>query len=57
MSTVAWLHASEDETQLVSGGEDGNIIFWDLLSEEHLTMLLSPYSENQHITTLSRKSN
>ena len=49
LSTVSWLHASEDETQLVSGGEDGQIIFWDLLSEEHLTMYSILNEENQLI--------
>jgi hypothetical protein len=30
---VAWIALSEDEVRMVSGGFDGNIIIWDMLSE------------------------
>lgn len=42
-STVASIALSEDEVRMISGGFDGHIIIWDMLSEEHQIMYCSSF--------------
>lgn len=51
-STVASIALSEDEVRMVSGGFDGHIIIWDMLSEEHQIMYKYCNVVNLHITML-----